>query len=103
VEERVRAVRASLPASPDRSMDRQTDRLFDLYLASAAVCRGDVQSERALAELERTEEQIGLVLDELSGTLRSYCLRLPSGDPGAAELPATLLTCAPRDRVASTP
>ena len=102
VEESVRAVRASLPASPDRAMDRQADRLFDLYLASAAVCRGDAQSERALAELERTEEQIGVVLDELTGTLRSYCLRLPTGDAGSTD-PAAMLTCAPRDRLASAP
>ena len=71
-------------------MQQQAARLFDLYLASAAVCREDAPSERALAELERTEEQIGVTLDELSGSLRSYCLRLPSGEARVAEMPAAI-------------
>src|SRR5688572_15476229 len=90
VEERVRAVRTALPTSPDRALQKQAARLFDLYLASAAVCRAAEPSEHAVAELERTEEEIGVTLDELSGSLRTYCLRLPSGDVRVAELPAAV-------------
>lgn len=103
VEERVRAARVAVPASPDQELKRQSARLLDLYSASAAVCRDDAPPDRTLAELERTEERIGIVLDEMAGSLRDYCLRLPSGDPRAVELQAAVLSCSPRERVAFVP
>jgi hypothetical protein len=103
VADRARIARERLPKSPDRSVEGHALRLLDLYVASAQVCRSEGPAAGALGELYRVEESIGLELDELARSLSTYCLRLPTGGAAAPGLPAAVLECAPRDRVASIP